>query len=301
MGVWGTGLYAGDFAMDLRGTIGGVLRLPLADADLLTAICSVEPEAANDSDNSDYTDFWLVVADQFAKRGIDLPEARAKAIAIIDSDADIAAKKALGLDEKSAAVRRKMLGQLRDRILQPPIQAKPRKTLSKPQPLVCETGDIYAYATSQGSPSNPYFENPEAVDFLNWKMDGWGAMVVVECGHFLGYLAWYRALTPASGWNDVPSLEQVLQKQRWFINPPGTLRPLHAKRMRMTKVGQISIDPAKLDRAFPARTSPRSAAISDITIANRMTVVDLSAFDERRIAAGRPLEPRIESLRDIMA
>lgn len=37
MGVWGAGLYSGDFAMDLCSTIGAITRLPF-DGDRLAVI-----------------------------------------------------------------------------------------------------------------------------------------------------------------------------------------------------------------------------------------------------------------------
>jgi hypothetical protein len=76
MGTWGASLYAGDFAMDLRGTIGAVARLPF-DADrLLDILCESEPAAADKPDDEDHTIFRLVVADQFAKRAIVCDRAR---------------------------------------------------------------------------------------------------------------------------------------------------------------------------------------------------------------------------------
>ena len=75
MGTWGTSLYAGDFAMDLRSTISAVAHLPF-DADrLLEILCESEPDAANNPDDEDHTIFWLVVADQFAKRIGELADA----------------------------------------------------------------------------------------------------------------------------------------------------------------------------------------------------------------------------------
>jgi hypothetical protein len=70
MGVWGTGLYSGDFAMDLRSTVGAVVRLPFDTDRLVDILCETEPAAANDPGNEEHTTFWLVLADQFAKRGI---------------------------------------------------------------------------------------------------------------------------------------------------------------------------------------------------------------------------------------
>jgi hypothetical protein len=116
MGAWGTGLYSGDFAMDLRGTIGAVARLPFSADRVVDVLCDVEPGAARSSDDSDHTVFWLVVADQFAKRGIDSPRARETALSIIDEGRDRAAMAALGMREPD--LRR------RDRMLRNPIFSK---------------------------------------------------------------------------------------------------------------------------------------------------------------------------------
>jgi len=57
MGVWGDGLYSGDFAMDLRSTIGEVTRLPFDGDRLLQILCGIEPGAANDQKDTDHSIF----------------------------------------------------------------------------------------------------------------------------------------------------------------------------------------------------------------------------------------------------
>ena len=66
MGFFGTGLYSGDFALDLRSTIGAVARLPFDDDKLLNILCETQPGIAGDPNDPDHTVLWLVVADQFA-------------------------------------------------------------------------------------------------------------------------------------------------------------------------------------------------------------------------------------------
>ena len=68
MGLWGTGLYSSDFAMDLRSTVGAVARLPFDGDRLVEILSETEPTAAGNPDDEQHTTFWLVVADQFAKR-----------------------------------------------------------------------------------------------------------------------------------------------------------------------------------------------------------------------------------------
>src|SRR6266404_1858654 len=97
MGTWGSGLYSGDFAMDLRSTIGAVVRLPFEPDHLVEILCNSEPGAANNSNDSDHTAFWLILADQFAKRGIVSDRVKEKALAIIDAGDDIAMLESLGM------------------------------------------------------------------------------------------------------------------------------------------------------------------------------------------------------------
>lgn len=104
MGVWGSGLYSGDFAMDLRGTFRAVTRLPFDGEKLLQILCDLERTAANNPADEEHTSFWLVVADQFAKHGIPCTRAQQKALQIIDSETDITILMKLGMD--SAGLRK---------------------------------------------------------------------------------------------------------------------------------------------------------------------------------------------------
>ena len=85
MGIWGSGLYAGDFAADLRAAVGAVARLPFDGDRLVEILSEVEPDASRNPADEDHITFWLVVADQFARRGIVSPHAQARALAIIDT------------------------------------------------------------------------------------------------------------------------------------------------------------------------------------------------------------------------
>src|SRR5690349_22866451 len=89
--------------MDLRGTIRAVARLPFDCNKLVDILCETERTAANNPNDEDHTIFWLIVADQFAKRAIVCDRARDKALAIIESGADIAMQEKLGMnpDRKS--------------------------------------------------------------------------------------------------------------------------------------------------------------------------------------------------------
>jgi hypothetical protein len=117
MGVWGTRLYAGDFAMDLRSTIAAVARLPFETDRLLDILCETEPAAAKDPDNEDHTTFWLIAADLFAKRGIVSDRVRNKALDIIDANRDLTMLERLGMPPADLAKRAKVLKEVRARII----------------------------------------------------------------------------------------------------------------------------------------------------------------------------------------
>src|SRR5262245_6085009 len=117
MGVWGTALYSGDFAMDLRATIAAVLRLPFDAERVVDIVCETEPVAANDRRDEEHTTFWLVLADQFARRGIVSDRVRDKALAIIDAGDDVAMLERLGMKSSDIRKRRTMLETIRARIV----------------------------------------------------------------------------------------------------------------------------------------------------------------------------------------
>src|SRR5215469_14374016 len=55
MGAWGIGLYSSDFALDVRGTVNVVTRLPFPPDRLLQYLCASQPAAANDPNDADHT------------------------------------------------------------------------------------------------------------------------------------------------------------------------------------------------------------------------------------------------------
>jgi hypothetical protein len=57
MGASGTGLYSGDFAVDLRASIAAVSRMPLDYEALVDAVCEAERSAATNPADEDHTIF----------------------------------------------------------------------------------------------------------------------------------------------------------------------------------------------------------------------------------------------------
>ena len=186
MGVWATGLYAGDFALDLRSTISAVAKLPFDSDRLLEILCESEHAAADRPDDPDHSTFWLVVADQFAKRGIDNKRAREFALEIIDSNRDLAMLEKLGVPARDLRKRQRVLDEVRQRVIAPNVRAKRREVIRSPQPLLMQTGDVLVYPTFGGRCRNPYFidQNKDRMGTAArpWQIDSWAAMVIVDSG-----------------------------------------------------------------------------------------------------------------------
>lgn len=280
MGVWGAGLYSGDLAMDLRSTIGAVVRLPF-DADRLVEIlCGTQRTAANDPGDEEHTTFWLVVADQFAKRGIACDRVRTKALAIIDRGEDIALLEKLGMVPKDLRKRKSMLAELRARIAVSPAKSAARKVLQSPQPLIMQTGDALVYPVCNGNNINPYLASKEKnIRFTKdgkgpWLQNGWGAMAILDCGRAFDFLSWYRAAILAETRAEKPALDSLRGAMLWNLPPPGTCSAGFFRKLELEKIGVLPVDREKADAVFPKRLRSEVAkALQDISIAGSMKSV----------------------------
>ena len=301
VGSWGIGLYSNDFSQDLRSSVKAVARLPFEPGRLLDHLCSVERSAANDARDPDHTVFWLVVADQFAARGIDCPRARERALEIISAGTDLAAMQALGMDPKSLAKRRIVLEALGARLAAPTDPAKKRAVLKTPQRLLLEVGEIVIYPVCKGKPINPYAVGKEWAWVKAWQQDRWGALVITERGHMFDFLAWYRPLVINDPLAREPSLEELMATRSWVLRNPGTLTARHLANMQMRSLGRIAIDPERFDRCFAWRPSPLRCVVSDISLCNNMGIHPLGAQEAHRVRHGYPPTPRIERLSEIVA
>jgi hypothetical protein len=299
MGAWGSELYSSDFALDVRGAVKAVARLPFPAERLLEYLRAEQPTAANDPKDADHTVFWLTVADQFAKRGIDSAGARDMALAIITDGADLAAMAALGMDEKSLVKRRAMLEELRRRIAEPAETAKPRAVLKTPQKLLLGVGEVLTYPVCKGDPINPYTVGKDWARVKAWQQDGWGAFVVVERGHVFDFLAWYRPLVITEPLPEEPTLAELARPRMWLLREPGTLTARHHANMSLKSVGCVSLDPVRLAEFFPRRGTAVSSVMNDISLCNNINVRPLDRHEAHRIKHGYPPTPRINDLADI--
>ena len=289
MGVWGTGLYSGDFALDLRSAIAALSRLPLTGSRILEILRESEP-ASGDAQNEEHTTFWLVIADQLHKRGIECPEASAKAIALIESGADNAMHMQLGMKAPDLRKREATLAELRTRLSRG-LQPKPRRTLRKPQPFIMDVGDVYIYPTSGYHAINPYFKSKH--DDPSWNHDGWSAMVIFARGRSFEYLAWYAALVLDKTYENRPTLQQLMEHSAWNVTRPGTCSAVHFKRMELEKVDCVDIDAHACAPFHPTARACTSATVSDISIANAMKA--------RPVVYSKGPGPTVERLADVLA
>jgi hypothetical protein len=269
MGTWGTGLYSGDFAMDLRSTIGAVARLPFDGDRLVEILCEAEPGAANNSNDEEHTIFWLVVADQFARRAIACARVREKALTIIDGGSDLAMHAKLGMSPADLKKRQKALAEVRARLTVATADSvKPRPILKRPQPFLMDVGECLIYPTSGKDCINSYYSSKDKIP--GWKHEGWSTMVVVDRGRAFDFLTWYTPVTISAPTAEKPTFAMLRSITPWILRRSGTCSAVHFKRLELERIGSLMIDHDKLIRAFPTMKPGTSSAIDDISITNSL-------------------------------
>jgi hypothetical protein len=275
MGVWGAGLYSNDFAEEHQASIKAVTRLPFEPARLLEILRESCESIANDPRDEDHTTFWLIVADQFHKRGIDLPTLYDKAVKIIDEQHDLEMLASLGMSESDLRKRERKLAKLREQITAP-VPEKKRPVLAKPQPYVMDQGDLLSYPMSKdGYPINPYMAAGEG-----GSGDKWGAVLIVECGRAFGYFAWYRPLilaSPSSGSKQLQPSALQGKNRKWCLGSPGTCSPTHFKRLQLQKLTNLPVSDTRFAETFLDLEKGSEYAVADRSIANSLDVDEASA------------------------
>lgn len=233
MGAWGGGLYDSDFALDLKATIKGVLRAPLGEDDLLSEI---EAWVGEGVEGADALDYWLVLADQFERRGMPRRDVFDRAIAIVERGEDVALLEQLGADPRTIGERRQETARLVER-LREPRPARPRKPLKKPQPLLLEPGEALAWPTDRGESINPYIPDdaPWKPDF---RPDGWGFGIVTDAGHCFRVLAFYAVQVLMWRRSERPSVDLAAHCPR-APHYYGTIGKVHLRRARVERLGRV--------------------------------------------------------------
>lgn len=257
MGTWGSGLYSNDDAADFVDLVRGIIKLPKPVDDLVTLLST-----AAEDDLADQTTFFLVLADQFEKKGINHPDIFSKAVAILEKGTDIEELRDAGADDQDLRVRAKSNLKLLARLKNPRAE-KPRNTLRKPQKAVVAAGDYICFPTQQGNSPNPYFP----AETEGFAQDGWGLIQIHDVGWEFEYLNWVKMFPLAWHHDRRPTLEDAT------VSPPlrklgyGTLSASHFKRMQMQKLGN---QVPRTDAPPPSdgECTARFLALNDKSISN---------------------------------
>jgi hypothetical protein len=310
MGVWGAGLYSSDMAADMRAKIKSVLRLPLDEDHIVDILRDGECRAANDPNDEDHTTFWLVLADQFEKRGIAHASTREKAITIIDRGADLTMMEKRGMKPSDLRKRGAKLAELRARLAAAPPLSKPRSTIEAPEPYVLEIGVLYACPVKGSSCINPYFTKKD-FERLPWSPDGWRQFVILDRGRAFDYLAWYQPLVCKKPVRQKPQLAEAGADLWWELDTPKTCPPRIFERMGIVPIGTLPIDMEKARARFATRRpgivflgcGGQGAAVNDVSVADSMNP---SSHDWDRWYEPRGLLPKegptiMRSLEEILA
>src|SRR6267143_1588001 len=259
MGSWGVGLYQDDSAVDLRRMIATLAKLPASGDRVLQIILDNWKEPVG-LDNDGGPTFWLVIADQFERRGIACSKALDQALSAIDTRADLRDLEARGADAGDVKKRAKLLSDLAKRFRSPgPVRPEPKH--SKPPPLIVETGEVYRFPTMADKAFNPYLPSWEQGDF---KPDGWGALLIVAAGRAFDWFPWCAAAALTVDPTRPPSLDDAIRARFIAAEQRGNYvvpRRTHAKKMALELLGRVSLDAAKTAAAMPRDDSPQRAVV----------------------------------------
>ena len=263
MGAWGEGIYDDDEALDLRDTIRLLSKIPLS-GDAIVDILLNEFEHGENLDDDGCPTFWIVVADQFEKKGISCPRAFELAIRAIETGADINDLQSRGMEDKGLVNREKITANLLPRLQLP--RDKKRSQGKNPMRNCAQAGQIYTFPTMGGTGFNAWFPSWERSGF---QPDGWGALVIVETGLVFDWYPYcsYSALVVRA--NRKPSLEDALNSKTMFRDGVAYClpRPSHFKKMQMELLGTFDVDQAKARQMIRlSDRTPKRAVLCDWSI-----------------------------------
>jgi hypothetical protein len=99
---------------------------------------------------------------------------------------------------------------------------------------------------------------------------------------------------------DKPTIETLRGPVLWRLDTPGTCSPLHFKRMELEKMGSVPLDLDKVRNTFPGLRPGVSAAVSDISIANRLNTAPYSETSVVKPGPQWGRTPVIESIEQLL-
>ena len=197
MGIWGPGLYQDDEALDLKNTISLLSKLP-TDGDRILQILLADQSEPPTFDRGGGPAFWLVVADQFERRGIHCDLARERALTALDAGEDLRELRARGMDDRGLRKRAKVLDAIKARLLSPrPLRA--RLSGYRKPPMVVSPVEVFAFPSMQCASMNPWSgREPVRLHGGRFEPDGWGVLLILCTGRAYDWFPW------CSYWRGVP-------------------------------------------------------------------------------------------------
>ena len=254
MGSWGAGLYSDDSAADLKNTIALLDKVPITSDRLLEILIESYGESVALTADAGPT-FWLVVADQFEKKGIRSTRAFEQAQAAIATGADLRDLEARGMEARDLKKRAKIHAELEAR-LKKPRPEKPRPAGGKPPDFVVDIGEVYAFPTMRSQAFNAWYASWEQAKFVP---DGWGAMLVLDRGRVFDWLPWCAVASLTVDPSREPSLQDAVGA-RVRTEAGGARcvpRRKHLDKMKMRLLGRLDVDPHKAAKIIPDEPTPQ--------------------------------------------
>jgi hypothetical protein len=288
MGTWGTGLYSDDTAADLKNSIALLTQLPVGGDRLLEILIETYAGSVELTDDGGPA-FWLVVADQFERKGIRSARVTQQARAAIKSGADLRDLEARGMPAKDLKKRAIILAEL-DRRLQSPRAEKARPKATKPPDFVVDLGEVYAFPTMRRQAFNAWYASWEQAKFVP---DGWGAMIVLGRGRVFDWLPWCAVAALTVDPSREPSLDDAARARLCREDGAAICVPrrTHLNKMKMRLLGQLEIDPAKAAAAISTEHTPQYAVTAGWSFVSVLMGWEVGA------AAGRPVADFVASPR----
>lgn len=264
MGAWGEGLYDDDEACDVRDSIVLLSKMP-GDGESILGLVLEQFGRDENLDEDGCPTFWMVVADQFSKRGIECDRAMRLALAAMDIGADLADLEAKEMEPKGLKSRKKVHEKLREQILHPKPSGSRRVPKSPPN-LAVATGEIYSFPTMNGTGLNAWFSSWEEAGF---EPNGWGSLIILEVGRVFDWFPW-AAYTPlVTDPNKEPDFNTAVESKTLFSDGVAFFAPkkAHMKKMGMKLLGRVDVfQPAVDEIKKLSRYSPKYAVMCDWSI-----------------------------------
>ncbi|MFM1815286.1 MAG: hypothetical protein RLZ98_1981 [Pseudomonadota bacterium] len=278
MGAWGAGLYQCDAAADLKDAIARVVRLPLSPGELAAILIDRNPAALDPADE-DHSIFWLVLADQFHRFGIEERSALNRAVTIIDDGRDDAIMAELEMGEKDRAKRRMVLAALKGKWSAANSKRAKRHILKAPEPFVVGVGEIWTFPAQDGNPPNTYM--PGAWIDRNFQPNGWAAFAVAANRHQLGWFAVSFVMRLHVDGSTRPDLDTCLAAPI-----SGARYTLHGEKWPLDHVaGWVEVTRTGLRKMRAERIG--AAGIDEEAVRRSVAGFELDAFAEPGSLAGR--------------